>query len=136
MTYWTLPLQPAEWDSLRKPNAPEYRPLDPSVDIILDYDPQQTIQRSEGHNLPLPPPFGMSGGGIWDQDFKTGELWDASSPKLIGIQSSWFSKGKYLRGIQVIHALRLIYNRYPDLRQLLCDSYGTQHFTDCPPSSN
>jgi hypothetical protein len=128
MTYWTVPLQPEEWKDLKKPNDPEHRDFDSSVDIVLEYDRQGQVTTSGSGPESLPHPEGMSGGGIWDQDFDKDKVWSASSPKLIGVQSSWFEKGKYLRGTQLIHCLKMIYDAYIDLRPNLRSVYGEEHF--------
>jgi len=93
MTYWTIPLLPNEWPSLPA-DAP---PADEGVDIFLSYPEDDTITADGFAPINLPHPGGMSGGGVWDQEFNQGELWDPTAIKLIGIQSCWDDEAQYLR---------------------------------------
>jgi hypothetical protein len=122
MPFRTIPLQPADWPSLDVPR--DGRPFDPTVDILLDYPETDRVRVDGGPLLPLPNPEGMSGGGIWDQQLVAEEVWSPNALKLIGIQSEWWEKGRYLRAVQVLHWLRLIYARFPDLRDELLAVFG------------
>lgn len=115
LMYWTLPIPPEEWPTVR----PDATPPMPDVDIFLNYPSNEQCESDGVAPLGLPDPHGLSGGGIWDQDFASGEMWSPAALKLIGIQCSWDSRGRYLRGIQIIHWLRLIHHHYSDLRNEL-----------------
>jgi len=126
MTYWSVPIPPSEWSDLRVPNSSSFVPFDPNVDVVLHYCEDDVITVADSGPQALPRPQGMSGGGIWDQDFSKGMVWSASSAKLIGIQSSWFERGRYLRGVQIIHWLNAIYADYPRLRKVIHQAFGKQ----------
>lgn len=126
MTYWSVPIPPSEWSNLRVPNSNSFVPFDPKVDVVLNYCEDDVVTVADSGPQALPRPQGMSGGGIWDQDFSKGMVWSASSAKLIGIQSSWFERGRYLRGVQIIHWLNAICSDYPRLRKAIHKAFGTQ----------
>jgi hypothetical protein len=98
-------------------------PLDESIDVFLEYPeaPGETVRLDTRVEYPLPNPKGMSGGGLWDQNFEHG-LWSPDSAVLIGIQCGWFESRGYLRAVQVVHWLRLIHEAYEDLRVPLEES--------------
>lgn len=119
MTYWTVPLMPDEW-----PTVPaDAEPASTGVDIFLNY-PKEEVTEDGVIPTALPHPGGMSGGGFWDQEMIKGELWDPNAIKLMGIQSRWDEDGRYLRGVQIVHWLRLIYRDFPDLRETLVEAFG------------
>ena len=122
MAYWTVPLLPNEWPAV--PSAD--RPADTNIDIFLSYPTDDTIAAKGFDPINLPHPGGMSGGGIWDQEFKEDAIWDPTAIKLIGIQSCWHRKDRYLRAIQIVHWLRLIYRDFEDLRPILSTTFGEQ----------
>jgi hypothetical protein len=119
MTYWTVPFLPNEWPTV--PAGAE--PANPEVDIFLNY-PEDEVTEDGVTPFNLPHPGGMSGGGIWDQEMFQGELWDPNAVKLIGIQSRWDENGRYLRGVQIVHWLRLVFRDFPDLRSTLLETFG------------
>lgn len=120
MTYWTVPLMPSEWPKV----PPDACPADEAVDIFLNYPSDGVISIDGEQDATLPDPSGMSGGGVWDQEFNSGEVWSPAAMKLIGIQSRWQSEGRYLRVIQIQHLLHLIYRDYPDIRSDLAERFG------------
>ncbi len=115
LTYWTVPISPEKWPTVPRDAIP---PM-PDVDIFLDYPSNEQMESDGLVPLNLPDPHGMSGGGIWDQNFTSDKVWSPTALKLIGIQCSWDSRGRYLRGVQIIHWLRLLHRHYPDLRNEL-----------------
>jgi hypothetical protein len=120
MTYWTVPLSVSEWPVVPVVN----RPPDESVDIFLNYPKDEAISADGRGPVDLPNPEGVSGGGIWDQEFNAGRVWDPSAIKLVGIQVAWNEQERYLRGIQIRHWLRLLYRDIPSLRPVLQERFG------------
>lgn len=111
--YLTKPLMHPDW-----PTAIA-EPGDPNVDVFLEYPEGDAKDMLTGKAMPLPHPGGMSGGGIWDQGFFKGEMWSPDAARLFAIQAGWYARSRFVRGIQIIHWLRLIHRDYPDLRSLL-----------------
>ena len=70
-------------------------------------------------------PQGMSGGGVWQGTQQDGELWSPEGLRLVGIQSSWYAPGKYIRAVQIIHWLKLVHSNLPELRDTI-----ESHFSD------
>lgn len=71
-------------------------------------------------------PFGMSGGGYWQLNRKAHEIWTAESYSLIGIQSHWWKRGRYLQATQIIHWLRLLWKHEPQLRTHLRAAFPSE----------
>ena len=117
-SYASNPLNIEEWPITERSN------LNPDKDIILSYPNEENSTRclETGRPIMLPDPYGMSGGGLWDQGFGPG-LWSAENSFLFGIQSSWFSKERFLRVTQIQHWLKLVYEKYPDLRPKLLNEF-------------
>lgn len=109
--YLTGPLMESEW-----PDVPD---SDPTKHICLEYPSAPAQELESGKSRNLPHPGGMSGGGLWDCGFEDGVLWTKESAKLIGIQSGWYEDLRYVLAVQIIHWLRLIYNDYQELRQIM-----------------
>lgn len=92
---------------------------DENVDIFLDY-PEGThkmLTTASDLSRTLPHPRGMSGGGIWDLNINESHVWSAEACQLIGIQAAWHPKERYLRGVKIYHWLKLVYEKYPDIRE-------------------
>lgn len=94
-----------------------------AVDIFYEY-PQQALRFEHNQEIQLTSPKGFSGGGIWDQAFETERIWSADAAKLIGIQSSWYEPLRYSRGIQIIHWVRLLWDRVEECRDLLRETFA------------
>ncbi len=92
---------------------------DRDIDILLDYPKNDITRVDTGQPYSLPDPYGMSGGGLWDHGFDPDKLWSCDHAILIGVQSHWNENKRYVRAVQIIYWLRLVYSRYPDLRHIL-----------------
>jgi hypothetical protein len=83
------------------------------VDFSVQYPPHD----GSIDHLPLPPPPGISGGGIWLLPrFETGKLWMPNSAELIAITRRWFAPAKEVWGTRVDFWLQLISDDFDDLR--------------------
>ncbi len=102
---------------------------DAAIDIILDYPAGDSATKRLDKEGPfaLPDPSGMSGGGLWDQGFETQLIWKPEGASLMGIQSAWHPKERYVRAVQIIHWLRLVHQHYPDLRNILEERFPELH---------
>jgi len=114
MFYTHLPLPPKSWPDT-KPTPSE------SADLFMRYDKEETLWRFPGQadGDTLADPDGTSGGGWWQGVNCDGQLWHPDRVQLIGIQSSWHKGSKYIRGCQIAHWLRLLYEGEPELRPAL-----------------
>jgi hypothetical protein len=123
LAYSTGVLGIAEWPTFLADPA-----FDESIDIFLEYPagPDRCTRLDSCEPIELPPPEGMSGGGLWDQGFAQG-LWSPDEAFLFGIQSAWFYKRRYVRAIQIVHWLRLVYEKYPDLQSELDSQFPNLH---------
>src|SRR5262249_19689497 len=102
--YGTVPFMESEL-----PKVPDYEPpADSAIDTSLSSPVSDTTKAETNEPISLPHPGGMSGGGMWDLGFEPGTVWSPSSAKLFAIQASWNSQQRYLRGVQIVHWLRLI----------------------------
>ena len=121
MCYSNAPIKPENW-----PNVSSADPAsDQTVDIFLPYDPEKEMwyyEENEGDDN-LPEPRGATGGGLWQGSLTKVELWNAEGVQLIGIQSRWNEKEKYVRGWQIIHWLRLLHEHYSDLKPALVAAF-------------
>jgi hypothetical protein len=117
MCYSNAPIEPEKW-----PNVASADPAsDCTVDIFLPYDPEKEMWYYEENERDdnLPEPRGASGGGLWQGSLSKVEHWNAEGVQLIGIQSRWNEKKKYVRGCRIIHWLRLLHEHCSDLRPTL-----------------
>lgn len=112
--YSSVVMSTTEWPAM----PAGVRPADNTVDIFLPY-PKDLRQLDENTDMEAYHPGGFSGGGIWDQHFSAEGLWSPEKATLFGIQSSWSESGRYLRGVQVVHWLRLVHQHYPAIRPQL-----------------
>jgi hypothetical protein len=126
LSYGCETVEPDRWPALRLTARPRY-PLDPTVDIVVEYsDDVETFGTEPPGNRPrTPQPIGMSGGGLWQRPKATGddEIWSADNLSLIGLQSSWLNTIGFLRSVQIIHWLRLVAEHFPDLRDELASRF-------------
>ncbi len=121
MCYSNAPIKPENW-----PNVSSADPRsDETVDILLPYDPEKEMwyyEENEGDKN-LPEPRGATGGGLWQGSSTKVENWNAEGVQLIGIQSRWNEKEKYVRGWQIIHWLRLLHKHYRGLKPALVAAF-------------
>ena len=121
MCYCNAPIKPANW-----PNVSSADPAsDQAVDIFLPFDPEEEMWHYEEdeENDNLPEPRGVSGGGLWQGTLTKVELWNAEAVRLFGIQNRSNEQEKYVRGCQITHWLRLLYEHYSDLRPVLIAAF-------------
>jgi hypothetical protein len=121
MCYSNAPLKPENWPTVSSAHPAS----SPAADIFLPYDPEKEIwyyEENEGDEN-LPEPRRASGGGLWQGSLTKVELWNPEAVQLVGIQSRWNEKEKYVRGCQIIHWLRLLQEHYPDLRPALVAAF-------------
>lgn len=113
ISYSSTPIGTGEWPRFLANPA-----LDQDIDILMDYPSgtNNTTRLDTGLPIELPDPRGMSGGGLWDQGFNTGEIWSTNESFLFGIQSAWFPAKRYVRAVQIKHWVRLVHQHYPDLQ--------------------
>lgn len=100
---------------------------DHGVAILLDYGPTTTRDDADQAILP-PPPYGMSGGGIWRvaASGKETDAWTSKDLKLVGIQSSVYDTMHVLRGTRIQHALGFIYRGHEALRTEFERQFGKE----------
>jgi|GEM_PF-3103500 len=83
------------------------------VDFAVEYHPHD---ESVDH-LPLAPPPGNSGGGIWlIAGFEDGKLWVPEDVKLLAITRKWYKPGKEVWGSRIDFWLKLIWEDFSELR--------------------
>jgi hypothetical protein len=115
MSYANAPLSIDKWPAMRSKHDPT---PDAEKDIFLRYDPEEPMVRFAENNGDddLVCPHGMSGGGWWQGPSKSEQRWSPEDIKLIGLQTSWNARAKYIRGCQIHHWLKLVLDSYPNLR--------------------
>ncbi len=123
VAYGTAAFMLDEWP----PVPPQDPPADQAIDLFLDYPSSGTTDVSTGAPRTLPHPGGTSGGGYWDLGIQPNELWSSAEAVLFGIQSSWREGQRFLRGVQIIHWLRLIHDHYLEFRSELEERYPELH---------
>lgn len=97
--YMTIP---AETEALKH----EY---DPEMELLLEYS---------GAQYPLPPPHGMSGGGVWRIPNELQPMvWTPESSKLVAVVRCFWPQSNHLAAVRIEHWLQLIRNHYPDLAE-------------------
>ncbi|MGD0896978.1 MAG: hypothetical protein ABR915_04020 [Thermoguttaceae bacterium] len=119
--YSNAPIKPENWPGVSSADPAS----DQAVDIFLPYDPEEETwqyEENEGDDN-LPEPRGAGGGGLWQGSTTKVELWNAEGVQLLGIQSRWNEKEKYVRGCQIIHWLRLLHEHYSALRPALVAAF-------------
>ena len=93
--------------------------FDPSTHILLQH--QRHGQSVQGQAFSAPRMNGMSGGGIWrllELRPNWNQDWKRSDVKLVAIQNRCLHD-QYCKGAWIIHALRLIWDSFPQLRPAL-----------------
>jgi len=97
------------------------------VHILMDYGPNTTVD-DDGKSVSPPPPYGMSGGGMWRVAKRGINLsdWTIQDLKLIGIQSAVVKKEQVLKGTRIEHALGFIYRGHEDLRPEIERHFGAE----------
>ncbi|HDY64797.1 MAG TPA: serine protease [Phycisphaerae bacterium] len=122
-TFRTIIIPQKKWPKLTEID-PE-RPINKNTDIFLDYDPlngvigfptnESSLDLVHHPDSTPPKPEGMSGGGIWSYSGKTlknSGIWSPGS-YLLGIETSFFSKKKLMRGVRISAWCDLIRSHYP-----------------------
>lgn len=87
-------------------------------DLLVHYDPSDIIEPGQNTLAHVPEPYGISGCGMWRVAARedTIEHWAPDSIRLIGIQHSWQIDVSCLRGVSIIHPLRMLLASLPKLR--------------------
>jgi len=77
------------------------------------------------HERALNTPHGYSGGGVWviNEPPSEGLTLPHHLLRLYAIQSSWGPTYRVVNCVPIRHWLRLVYDRYPDLQELLADQF-------------
>jgi len=101
------------------------RPLDPSIDILLEFpkecridlmhlhDPLSSVATKEG---PPPDPHGVGGGGIRFPGARKKDIWEPL-PQLVGIQVGYHRSMGLLRGTGMGRWLALVAKAFPDVQK-------------------
>jgi len=126
-------LIPGDWSVLPKVRpARGYRTVpDKTLDVFVAYPRNDEVDSCGTSSIEqLPEPFGMSGGGYWQpKRTKKSRIWSPDSYCLIAIQSKWWGLGRYLQATQIVHWLRLLWDRRPDVRADLEDAFPKVRWT-------
>ena len=122
LTYGCEPVEPSRWPAISTiPGT-----FDEGRDIVFEFN-SDVIEYESDLPVPagLPDPFGMSGGGLWQRSsaVKDTDIWTADDLCLFGIQSSWLIEKGFLKAVQIIHWLKLLADKYPDVHDELCDRF-------------
>ncbi|HVR98244.1 MAG TPA: hypothetical protein VMW27_16625 [Thermoanaerobaculia bacterium] len=97
--YMTIP---AETEAVKHEYSPE-------MELLLEYT---------GAQYPLPPPNGMSGGGIWRVPNELQPMvWTPESSKLVAIVRSWWPQSNHLAAVRIEYWLQLMSRHYPDITE-------------------
>jgi hypothetical protein len=118
---------PEEWP----PVPPSDRQPDIAQDVFLEFPLEGATDLGTGGPFVCESAEGYSGGGVWDLGFEPNNLWRPENIRLFAIQSRWHPSSRYLRAIQVVHWLRLIYRDYADLRNCLKEHFPVLTAFDC-----
>lgn len=90
----------------------------PESHIVLEYD--TASEHTSGYRGAPPDAPGLSGCGIWYLSAPNGiDLWTEEHVQLVGIQTSWHSKERYLKGTIIAHALAMIWGWLSDTRDVM-----------------
>lgn len=117
----TVPMTQAEWPTDE----------DQQVHVLLPY-PVEGIQAGTGQAVINPAPQGFSGGGVWDHGHPHPGVWQPELARLIAIQSSWNEGSRYLRAVQIVHWLSLLFSDYPTLQSNLRSDFPNISFPVTP----
>lgn len=127
--FGNIPVMPDHWEHIEKSDDPVYHP-DPAMDIFVPYPMEEEIVSLGAKTSPdLPDPYGLSGGGWWQAPEKQ-SLWTPEHYKLIGIQSMWPKKGRYLQATQILHWLRLLRQHLADLQEVIDFRFPGANFAE------
>lgn len=84
------------------------------IDFAVEYPPHD----GSVDHLPLAPPPGNSGGGIWlIPGFEDGKVWLPEDVKLLAITRKWYKPSKEVWGTRIDLWLKLIWEDFADLRE-------------------
>ena len=121
--FLSSPLSPAEFPTVSENDEPS----SVDTDLFVPFNQQDISDIRTGEPIPMRSPHGYSGGGVWDLAFEPGQLWNPDDICVIGIQSSYSEERRYMRGVQMQHWLRMIYDDYEDCRPVLEERFQ-KHF--------
>jgi len=112
MTYSTI---------LYEGDAPTYSdyPFDPDFHLLLDHS--RDLQWHGGQECRSPKIEGMSGCGIWRLTAKPPSdlaAWSSDERRLVAIQTKC-KYGSFLKGTWIKHAFGLIFDKCPELRNVM-----------------
>lgn len=79
-----------------------------SNDLALEYPEQGNICTADGKSAVLPNAKGLSGGGVWVASARKGGIWSPEDAVLVGVEVSWYPRGRWVRGNQIQHVLSLV----------------------------
>ena len=83
------------------------------IDFWIEYPPHD----GSVDHLPLAPPPGNSGGGIWlIPGFEAGKIWLQEDIKLVAIARKWYKPSKEVWGTRIDFWLQLVWEDFQDLR--------------------
>ena len=108
------------WEAIEDRHRSPCKTLDVFIPRSIDdgfesIGPMPSLNTSQ-----LSEPRGMSGGGYWQKiDTSTADVWLPDDYGLIAVQSRWWGLGRYLQATQIIHWLRLVWAKRPDLHDAL-----------------
>lgn len=94
--------------------------LDDTINLMAHYETGDSVEWSDGVPISVestPRPGGMSGGGWWQRSrwLEDDAMWKPDDLRLIGIQSTFLKERSLIKGVQIIHWLRLVADTYSDL---------------------
>lgn len=122
-------LMPENWDVLSTDRRPPNKLFDVFIPRPRDEEFVALGPLRPSKSADLAEPYGMSGGGYWQGIAVTERrVWNPENYSLIAIQSTWWGRGRYLQGTQVIHWLRLLWSHLPELRQILESTFPKEDF--------
>jgi hypothetical protein len=115
------------------PYEGELRPnteYNPDTHIVLSY--RTNCIGAEGEPSTCPPPFGMSGCGIWRlTEGESMENWKPEDAKLVAIQHRYDRERNYVMGTWIGLAMRGIWDRYETLRPAMTLAFPPKRPRGC-----
>jgi hypothetical protein len=99
--------------------------FDTAVHITLGFDQRCQNVLTQEEKI-LPKIHGISGCGIWRLiNYSAAQIdgWNPSKIRLVAIQHRWFERSKYIQGTWITYVLRLIWDKYPSLREAMKLTY-------------
>lgn len=88
--------------------------LDPNFSLLLRFN-KNKVWGPSGRTT-APDLYGISGGGVWS--FNNQSTSTESTPRLVAIAIEWWKGQKRILATKVHVALEMIYDRFPNLRQI------------------